>query len=102
MERRRAGVRVGTRCGAETPRTELTEQGVRRHAAGGCQGGAAAPGGGSGLGEPWVGVPEALILHDSFEETSCVKPNNAATLQRCNATLQRWKPSRGVNFYRPQ
>ena len=57
MERRRAGCGVGTRCGEETPRAEITEQGVRRHATGGCQGGAAAPGGGSGMGEPWVGVP---------------------------------------------
>ena len=44
MERRRAG--RGHKCGAETPRTELTEQGVRRHAAGGCQDRAAAPCGG--------------------------------------------------------
>ena len=36
--------------GAETPRTELGSSGVRRHAAGVCQGGAAAPGGGAGLG----------------------------------------------------
>ena len=28
----------GTRCGAEMPRTELTEQGVRRHAASECVG----------------------------------------------------------------
>ena len=38
MERRRDGRGVGTRCGAETPREALTEQGVRRPAAGGCQG----------------------------------------------------------------
>ena len=46
MERRRDGCGVGTRCGAETPRAALTEQGVRRHAAGGCQG----AGGGAGRG----------------------------------------------------
>jgi len=38
-------------------------------------------GAGRGLDEPWVGAPEGLILHDSFEEvTSCAKSSNAATL----------------------
>ena len=41
---------VGSRRGAETPRTELREQarGARRRAAGGCGGGAAAAGWGRG------------------------------------------------------
>ena len=84
MERRR--VRRGHRVWRGDVQSGANgAQGVRRHAAGGCQGGAAAPGGGSGLGEPCVGAPEDLILHDSFEEaTSCAKSSNAATLQRCN------------------
>ena len=59
MERRRAGCGVGTRCCAERPRAELTEQGVRRHAAGGCQGGAAAPGWGWGARRAVGGAPGA-------------------------------------------
>jgi hypothetical protein len=53
---------VGTGRGAEA-QAELGSRGVRRHAAGVCQGGAAAPGGGAGLARCKAQAYEQELVH---------------------------------------
>ena len=53
---------MGTGRGAEA-QAELGSRGVRRHAAGVCQGGAAAPGGGAGLARCKAQAYEQELVH---------------------------------------
>ena len=63
----------GTRCGAEMPRTELTEQGVRRHAASECVGRrrrAGAGGRSAVIGAPFADVTKMRWLRELHQTTS--------------------------------